>query len=389
MAGGGPVPAPLVRADHGRGVLAWALVADQVVLLVAVAPLVAVCALRVCQGLARDRLPLRAHWYEVSLIAAGLAAAGIAAAVLALIRAGGGFVVWPVAPVLTSVTALPHHLLLLLQGLLLLFGADFFGHGTGIGPAFALVHLAGFGLAVCGTCAGIRRLRRGGDLVTQILVVAILINLAAFLLWDRVGDITMAREIAAVLPYGAVLAGRLLSGRLAAARTPLASQPPSQPPASRPLPAPAALVRRLAPARPLAALSVVALAYLANLGYAAAHPPMPQQNHQLADWLAAHHFRYGIGASWVGSDITIASGGRVALRPMAWQAGGIGHSEWESKASWYDPRQHDANFAVLVGDPPDPAMAPVQATFGPPARIYRVGTYTVLAYPGNLLSRLR
>jgi hypothetical protein len=373
-----------------------------VVLLVAVAPLVAVCALRVYQGLVRERLPLRARWYEVSLIVAGLVAAGLAAAVLALITAHGGFVVWPVAPVLTSVTALPHHLLLLLEGLLLLFGADFFGHGTGIGPAFALVHLVGFGLAVWATCAGVRRLRRGGDLVAQILVVGILINLAAFLLWDRVGDVTMAREIAAVLPYGAVLAGRLLGSRLASARAPADRVVPAPPPAGQ-LASPA-LTARLAAARPRAALSVVALpvvalpvvalpvvalAYLANLGYVAAHPPMPQRDHQLASWLAAHHLRYGIGTSWLGSDVTIASGGRVALRPMAWRAGGIGRSEWESNASWYDPRRHDANFAVLVGDPPDPAMSPVQATFGPPARTYHIGPYTVLVYSGNLLSRLR
>jgi len=367
-------------------VLAWALVADRVVLLVAVAPLVAVCALRVYRGLVRERLPLRACWYEMSLIAAGLAAAGLAAAALALITAHGGFVVWPVAPVLTSVAALPHHLLLLLEALLLLFGADFFGHGIGIAPAFALVHLAGFGLAAWATCAGVARLRRGGDLVVQILTVGILINLAAFLLWDRVGDITMAREIAAVLPYGAVLAGRLLSGRLAAARAPADRAVPTPPPAGQRESVPPAA--RLAAARPLAALSVVALAYLANLGYVAAHPPMPQRDHQLASWLAAHHLRYGIAASWLGSDVTIASGGQVALRPMAWRAAGIGRSEWESNASWYDPRRHDANFAVLVGDPPNPAMSPVRATFGPPARTYRVGPYTVLVYSSNLLSRL-
>ncbi len=361
------------------GLLAWALVADQVVLLVAVAPLVTVCALRLYQGLVRERLPLRARWYEVSLIAAGLAAAGIAAVVLALIRAHGGFVVWPVAPVLTSVTAMPHHLLLLLEGLLLLFGADFFGHASAVTSALALVHLIGFVLAAWGACVTTARLRRGGDLVPAVLAVGIFINLAAFLLWDRVGDITMAREIAAVLPYGAVLAGRLLSDRLASAV--------ATPPRTGRLAATLA-AERPAPARPLAALAVVALVYLANLGYVAAHRPMPQQNHQLAVWLARHHFRYGIGTSWLGSDVTIASGGRVALRPMAWRADGIARTEWESKASWYDPRQHDANFAVLAGDPPDPAMSPVRATFGPPERSYRVGPYTVLVYRVNLLDKL-
>jgi hypothetical protein len=362
--------------------LAWALVADQIVLLIAVAPLVAVCAVRVCAHVVRGR-PLRERWFELSLIAAGLAAAGAAAAALALISAHGGFVVWPVAPVLTGLTTMPQHLRLLVEGLLLLFGADFFGHGTGMGLAFGLVHLAGAGLAVWAVCAAVRR-PRGAGLLGQVLAAGILINLAAFLLWERVGDITMAREMAAVLPYGAVLAGRLLSSRLAPARTGGAT--PAA--AGEAAPGPAG---RAAPARPLAALAALpalALVYLANLGYVAAHPPMPQQNHQLASWLAAHHLRYGIGTSWVGSDVTIASGGQVALRPMAWRGDGIGRSEWESNASWYDPRRHDATFAVLAGDPPRPALPPVQATFGPPVRSYHVGLYTVLVYRGNLLRRL-
>ncbi|HKB30977.1 MAG TPA: hypothetical protein VKD26_09080 [Streptosporangiaceae bacterium] len=358
--------------------LAWALVADQVVLLIGVLPLVAVCVVRVYQAVVRQRQPLRSRWYEVSLAAAAVAAAGIAAVAVALITARGGFVVWPVARVFTSVSAMPHHLLLMVEGLLLLFGADFFGHGAGAASVLPLVHLAGFALAVWATCAGVRRFRRCDDLVVQILVVAIPLNLVAFLLWDRVGDITMAREMAAVLPYGAVLAGRLLAGRLASGR-PRAGRLAS----GRPL------ARLHLVARPLPLLSVVLLGYLVNLGYTAAHPPMPPQNQRLATWLAAHHFRYGIGTSWLGSGVTVASGGRVQLRPVAWRGNSIAASEWESQVSWFDPRRHDANFAVLVGDPPNPSLSPVRATFGPPARTYHVGPYTVLVWNGNLLTRLR
>ncbi len=338
--------------------LAWALVADPVVLLIGVLPLVTVCAVRLYHGSVQQRMPLRARWYEASLIAAGLLAALIAAEVLTLIRSHAGFVVSPVAPYLTSIGAIPHHVLLLLEGLSLLFGADFFGQRLGIVAALLLLHVVGLVLAGWATCAGVRRFGRDSDLLVQVLVAAILINLAAFVLWSRVSDITMTREMAAVLPFGAVLAARLLATRLAAARL-------------------------------LPALSVVLLGYLLSLGYVAAHRPVPPQDQQLTDWLSAHRFHYGLGASWLGSVVTISSGETVELRPMAVRGKALVHSQWESKASWFDPRLHDANFVVLVGQPPFPWLSNVRATFGAPARTYRVGTYTVLTWNENLLTRLR
>src|SRR5579872_7197425 len=61
--------------------LAWAQIADSITLLVAIVPLVLVCALRICHGLVR-RKPLRAWWYEAALAIA--AAASVYAAQLAV-----------------------------------------------------------------------------------------------------------------------------------------------------------------------------------------------------------------------------------------------------------------------------------------------------------------
>jgi hypothetical protein len=63
--------------------LTWVLIADPLVLLVGVVPLVAVCALRVSRDLARRQdtsvqAVLRARWYELSLAAAAIAAQGLA-----------------------------------------------------------------------------------------------------------------------------------------------------------------------------------------------------------------------------------------------------------------------------------------------------------------------
>jgi hypothetical protein len=67
----------------------------------------------------------------------------------------------------------------------------------------------------------------------------------------------------------------------------------------------------------------------------------------------------------------------------------LAHSQWESQASWFDPRKHNANFVVLLGHPPYPPMSTVIAAFGPPARTYSVGPYTVLTWNENLLTKLR
>lgn len=104
---------------------------------------------------------------------------------------------------------------------------------------------------------------------------------------------------------------------------------------------------------------------------------------------AAHHLRYGLGNSALGSVVTVSSGGRVALRPLAVTGHQLGPGRWEAEQSWFDPRRHDATFAALPGTPPSPPVADLRTAFGPPARSYRVGPYTVLVWPHqNLLRHL-
>ena len=75
-----PVPGGLGRPGRPCGLLlTWVLVADPLVLVVGIIPLVAVCALRVIRAVTRRRragrrAALRARWYEVSLAAAAILA---------------------------------------------------------------------------------------------------------------------------------------------------------------------------------------------------------------------------------------------------------------------------------------------------------------------------
>ena len=127
--------------------------------------------------------------------------------------------------------------------------------------------------------------------------------------------------------------------------------------------------------------------YAASLGYAAAQPAAPPANSELAGFLAAHHLSYGVGGYWQSSIVTVQSDGAVTVRALL--PGTLRPDLWESKASWYDPGLHQATFLVTENKSgffnhwePNPTAL---AAYGPPARTYHVGPYTVYVWNQNLL----
>src|SRR5580700_12151908 len=126
--------------------LAWALIADQLVLIVGVIPLALVCALRVIEGAVRERSlsrGVRARWYELSLIAAAGVAAGLAWAAERVLRALGGYILSPI-PFKFTLHGFPaslHSLWAVPQ----IFGADY--RGLAGGPYYtALLHMVSLAL---------------------------------------------------------------------------------------------------------------------------------------------------------------------------------------------------------------------------------------------------
>ena len=342
--------------------LAWALVADQVVLLTGVAPMILVGLVVAYQRVIRERGPLRSGLFGLALAAAGAGAAPAGWRALAWIRAHGGFYVFPVSDRVVGFGQLGHNLLQTYQGVLLLFGADFMGQLPGLALAIAFVHLAGLALAAWGVCAALRRLP-DCDLAVQLMAVATVISLAAFALGPNAYEQLSSREFAAVLPFGAALAGRLLAARLQRAR--------------------------LVPA-----LAGVLAVYAIGAARVAGLPAVPAQNQPIAGWLVAHKLTYGLGGYWMANSISLDSGGTVRVLPIkggrwAWPY------QWEDQPAWFNPAQHIANFAVLpsdgVGPPPGPGPDPPEigsllATFGQPARAYFLTGYTVLVWNQNLLA---
>jgi len=340
--------------------LAWVQVGDPLVLYEGVVPLVIVCAIRVY----RRRGSLRENWYELSLAAGAIVSAGVAWLALKLIHQLGGFAVRPPSAALAHISHLPANVWVAVQSVLVLFGADFSGQQNGAQIAIAVVHLAGVALAAW--AAG-RALRRFGtqDLVVQVLTVALILLLVAYVLRGNPNVVGSAHEIAGVLPIGAVLAGRLLAGTLARGRL-------------------------LIPA-----LALVLGCYAGIEVHNAVQQRPADPNAQLAAWLQANHLTYGLGDYWNANAITLDSGNQVQVRYVSRVGDTLMVRPWETKKSWYDQTQHDATFLVTPGpanvcSPGTPAgwQAAAKATFGPPSGIYRVDGFTVLVWPKNLLSHL-
>src|SRR6202030_246166 len=84
--------------------LAWAVIGDQLILLIAVAPLAAVSAVRAYQILVQRREGWRNGWFDVSLLLAAAAAVEISRIVIREISAHGGYTVLQVPAGVAPVT---------------------------------------------------------------------------------------------------------------------------------------------------------------------------------------------------------------------------------------------------------------------------------------------
>jgi hypothetical protein len=356
--------------------LTWVLVADPLVLVVGIVPLVAVCAVRVIRAVFAARPPdrraaLQASWYEVSLAAAAILAYGLADLVNRLLSASGGFILHPLGYQLAPVHTWAKHAWVTGEGLLALFGAK--PQGPAAAMAFALLHLAGVALVAWAICRVARRFLSWPDLVSQVLVAAIVLNIVVYIPSTLANATDLnAREFAVVLPFGAVLAGRVLA----------------EPLATRLRGGEADVLGWLRGRRWRAGIaSALAAGYLASLGYAAAQPSVPPANAELATFLAEHHLTSGISGYWLSSIVTVGSDGAVTVRAVQ---SSLRPYLWETRGSWYDPASQRATFLVTERgtgyfnhwQPSASALA----ALGPPARTYHVGPYTVLVWNKNLLS---
>jgi hypothetical protein len=348
--------------------LAWALMADPLVLVVAIFPLLVVCLVRLVSavaGGARDgglrgiRQGVPGRWLELSLAAA----AGISYLLVLLGRQlvsnVGGYHQQPVGYALDATRTWFWHARVVVHGLLEMFGAYFVpgqdpqNPMSGLDQAIALTRLVAVVLAVWGACAIARRMFfRDADFISQLLFAGIVANLFAYIP-STLADHTAlnTREIAPVLPFAAVLAGRMLgdrlvSGPLATVRLPRFGRAPE--------PATAGAERGAAGARRTHSLGIrlVAVPLIALFGWysfglfrQADTPAAPEPLASLAAYLEANHLHYGLSGYWQASLLTVETGGEVTVRAVTPAC--LQPYPWESKDDWYNAKNHYASFILL------------------------------------------
>ena len=227
------------------------------------------------------------------------------------------------------------------------------------------LHLAGAIVAACALGVGIARIFRFGELIVPVFAVAIVLNLGAYMSSTHAQDLLGAREMAEVLPLGAVLAGRVLGDRIAA-------------------------WIRAAKGWFVPVLAVLAAGYLATLGYGAAQASVPAVNEPLASWLVAHRLTDGLATYWQANSTTVDSHGQVRLSAVVQNPSDrLVPYQWETDDANYDPALHYANFVVADGPSALPGMQlSAELTFGRPQRIYHADGYTILVWDTNLLAKL-
>jgi len=308
-------------------------------------------------------------WFELGLAAAALAAVGAAALVSALISAAGGFVLRPVGTRFAGFAALPHNIRLTVQGIGVLFGA-FFGRGQPVNVIFSSLHLVGVALFVAAFCVAWRRFFRSEEFLVPALALAIALNVIFYAYGNYVQDLLSSREITEVLPLGAVLAGRVMAGPVLRIR-----------------------IRGRHVLGP--ALAVVLAGYAAALAVYAAQPPVSAEHQDLAGWLVAHHLADGLAVGyWLANSVTIDSGGQAEVREVSIRNGRLAapDSGWGFARQWYTPAGHDADFVVTDAARGTAtwhsSLNSARNAFGPPARTYSYRQYTVLVWGKNLLTRL-
>jgi hypothetical protein len=345
------------------------MVGDSIVLLTGIAPLVLVGTGRALTGLIRRGMRHVPAWYELSLAVAA-AAAGLAGSYgPRVMTALGGYQQSPVSAD-TDLSQLQHGSWVTLQGFLELFGANildptFYGTRNTAEVVFVSLHLAGALAVACGLGVGLARIFRAGPLIVPVLAVGIVANAVAYMISTHAQDLLGAREMAAVLPLGAALAGRVLGDRLAAWTR--------------------AARYWLAPV-----LVLLGAGYLAALGFGAAQPARPGPNEPLAAWLTAHGLTDGLATYWQANSTNVDSHGRIILSAVVQDVRDrLVPYLWETDEANDDPARRYANFVVADGPSALPGMKlSAELTFGRPARIYQADGYTILVWDKNLLAEL-
>jgi hypothetical protein len=348
-------------------ILAAGELGDATVTYIAVPAITLTCAYRVLAG----RRPRSA---DAAVLVAAIASVPLEMLTRTLMTWLGGYQMVAPRTQVAPPGQWPGHVAIVWLDIRYLFGAVA-GPDTALGAAGAALGL----ICLLAAMAGLGKAAWAWHRATraeQVIVAVIIINLGLYLV-SRAPTPDGAREIAAVLPCGSVLAARAL--------------------------VPGQLTRRVLTRAAVGACGLIALFPLAvaaarpHAGPATGPAPYDSGNAQTAPltaWLERHGVTYGVADYWDSSIITLQSGGRIAIRTvdLGPKPDGAGlHAYvrgWETNALWYDPALHDARWAIAEVQHSRYSVHTYENLFGKPEAMYRVGSWVVLKYRANLLSEI-
>ena len=380
----------------GGALLAVAIVGDPLIEVVGVLPVFLACLIRAARSArqapadavtraARPRSSLvpawasrlwSAAWYELSIaVAAALAVPAAKVANRLLVHLGGFRTASPWYGHLLPWAVMRRELPLAWQSFLALFGADHASvHGTA-NLLFAWLHFIGVAVVIAAIAFGAWRLLRprGGDLIADVLVIAIAANIGAYLTVVPISNIYSAHEIGPVLSLGAALTGRMLGGPVVTGWT------RGKGTGSRD-------ALTWAGRAPLPLMAAGLACYAVMLGFAAAHAQATPRNVGLTAWLSRNHLTSGLAPYWEASSVTVDSGGPVTILTV--EPGAHGHlvpRHWQNDVGLATPaRGRSADFLIL--SPAESVRrADAVATFGEPSSVYHYGPYTIMVWHHDLL----
>lgn len=335
--------------------LTWASVADQIVIAAGALPVLLVAGWRAVR-------PGFDRRFEVRLAAAAALSVPVSVLVVKVIGKLGGFKVPTPIHTFAELGDLPDHLAMTVKSVLTLYSADFSNMAIGAKAAVAFFHLVAVVVAALGCRAAIRRFADPDARLEQVLVASIGCVLAAytFSTMSNGHDPSWAREIAPVLPIGAVLAARFVG-------------------------------TAAVPIRWAAAVTAGCVAVSAGLlTFHATQPSRPADGADAAAWLESHGLTHGLGGYWMSHSITVVTGDRVQVRPVT----GNGHTmkilpgDWEANLDWYRSDKSTANFMVVDIRPGNEGYGTVDealATFGKAAQRVEFSDHVILVWNHNIL----
>jgi hypothetical protein len=342
--------------------LALSIAGDTLALYVAAVPIALVCFVR----LRRDEQGTRRE--DITVLAACIGAVILSKIIQRAIVALGGFTM-PADAYSSNIAfvtfdKLGQNIAWTIEGLLNLYGADFFGMRVGKSALPPLLRLISVGLVLFSlgdVLLSWVRQNKTVDRISAILGVGMLINVAAYMFSSLPSGLSSTRYLFPFMYMGAILAGRY---GLEYAKDTL-------------------LFRRL--------VAVTGVLALISFVYHVRGPIIDSPERRLGVWLGEHNLRDGYGGYWTSLNITAQSRGAVRVRQIkiADESGAMCPMLWAADATWYrDGRA--INFVVL-----DSAAymgldtKAMSRAFGPPERRYDVEGYTVLVWNRDISPLLK